>query len=228
MPRSIRVSFDSQHGPRLAAILELPEIDGGGFAVFAHCFTCSKDSLAAARISRALAERGVGVLRLDFTGLGDSEGRFADSNFSTNLADLHAAAEFLRAEYGPLRLLIGHSLGGAAALAVAGAIEGLRAVVSIAAPSEPAHVGRLIEQRHPEIVHEGEAMVNLGGRAFCIKRQFIEDLLRHDLLADVRAMRRALLLLHSPSDTIVGIEHVARLIEAWSSRYLRGPGGGEP
>lgn len=211
---SDRVAIPTARGETLAGIVDRPAGTVAEYAVFAHCFTCSKDSLAAARVSRALAARGIGVLRLDFTGLGDSEGDFGASNFSTNLEDLVAAASFLRSEYGPPRLLIGHSLGGAAVLAVAGDIDDVRAVATIAAPSDPGHVAGLLKETRREIEERGEAEVDIGGRVFCVRRQFLADLEGHDLLADVAAMRKPLLVMHSPIDQIVGVDHAAAIFKA--------------
>lgn len=215
MARRTQLRFPSATGESLAAVLESPaEQEPHAIGLFAHCFSCSKDSLAAARVSRALALRGWGVLRLDFTGLGASEGDFAETSFSTNLDDLRAAAAFLTAEHGEPRLLVGHSLGGAAVLAAAAEIPGVRAVATIGAPSDTAHVTRLLGDAIGEIRSRGEATIDLGGRPFCIRRQFVEDLTKHDLLADVGALDRPLLIMHSPVDTIVSIEHAAALYGA--------------
>lgn len=211
---SERVRIPTSDGESLAGIIDRPADRPAEYAIFGHCFTCSKDSLAAARVSRALAARGVGVLRLDFTGLGDSEGEFGSAGFSRNLADLEAAAGFLRRAYGPPRLLIGHSLGGAAALAVAGRIDDVRAVVTIGAPSDPAHVKGLLEDARPEIEERGEAEVNIGGRTFRIRASFLEDLEQHDMLADVASMGKALLVLHSPTDNVVSVDHAAAIFQA--------------
>jgi putative redox protein len=214
MPRSERVQIPGSQGHSLAAILDLPDGQPQACAIFAHCFTCSKDSLAAARSSRALAAHGWAVLRLDFTGLGASEGDFADSNFSTNLADLLAAADWLRAHHGPPRLLVGHSLGGAAVLAVAGQIDDVVAVATIGAPSEPSHVTHLLRDKLDQIEADGEATVDLGGRPFSVRKQFVDDLQQHDLLADVGNLGKALLVMHSPIDAVVSIDHAAAIYGA--------------
>jgi putative redox protein len=160
--RKERFEFENPDGDTLAGLLELPEGPVAAFALFAHCFTCSKDVAAASRIARALAANGVAVLRFDFTGLGNSEGEFANTNFSTNVADLVAAADALRGRHAAPQLLIGHSLGGAAVLAVAGDIPEARAVVTIGAPGDPAHVAHLLKDKHAEIEAEGEAEVQLS------------------------------------------------------------------
>lgn len=214
MPRSRQVTIPGAGGQSLAAILDLPDGTLRSCAIFAHCFTCSKDSLAAARSSRALARHGWGVLRLDFTGLGSSEGEFSESNFSTNLQDLRSAAEWLAGSYGPPRLLVGHSLGGAAVLAVAGELESVVAVATLGAPANPGHVVHLLADKLDEIETGGEATVDLGGRSFRIKRQFVDDLRGHDLSDDVARLDRALLIMHSPVDTVVSIDNAAELFRA--------------
>ena len=182
MARSQKVQIPGTGGHQLAAILDLPEDMPRACAIFAHCFTCSKDSLAASRSSRALASHGWAVLRLDFTGLAGSGGDFAESSFSTNLDDLRAAARWLGREHGPARLLVGHSLGGAAVLAVAGDLEEVVAVATIGAPADPEHVTHLLAEKLEEIDADGQATVHLGGRPFCIRKQFVDDLQGHDLI----------------------------------------------
>jgi putative redox protein len=209
-----RFEFRNDSGEQLAGLLERPDGEIASYALFAHCFTCSKDIAAASRISRALASRGIAVLRFDFTGLGHSEGEFANTNFSTNVADLRRAAEAVREKLGAPELLIGHSLGGAAVLAVAGEIPDARAVVTIGAPSDPAHVAHLLKDKHVEIEAEGEAEVDLAGRSFKIKRQFLRDIESHRLAERIRTMRKALLIMHSPVDEIVGIDNAAEIFLA--------------
>ena len=211
MRRSQRVVFPNQQGDELAGRLELPSEPPLAFAVFAHCFTCSKDVHAASRISRALCSRGLAVLRFDFTGLGSSGGDFANTNFSSNVEDLLAAADFLRRHFQPPQLLIGHSLGGAAVLLAAPGIPETRALVTIAAPSEPSHVRRLLKPQDDTIRELGEAPVVLGGREFKIKRQFLEDMENKRILDGLGKLDKALLIFHAPGDLIVGIDH-ARLI----------------
>ena len=209
-----RVEIPSPGGDNLAGIIELPADQPRHWALFAHCFTCSKDSLAAARVSRALAAEGVGVLRVDFTGIGESEGDFGETSFSSNLADIETAAAFMRERYGAVELLVGHSLGGAAVLAVAPRLPEVRAVATIAAPSDPAHVEHLFAPARAEIEDEGSAEVDLGGRPFCIRRSFVDDLRTHDLQEIIGGLDRALLVMHSPIDTMVSIDHAAAIFQA--------------
>lgn len=211
---SERLTFRGAFGDELAALLDLPGGELRGYALFAHCFTCSKDLRAAREISRALADRGFGVLRFDFTGLGESEGDFAGSDFSSNVSDLVAAADFLRAEREAPRLLVGHSLGGAAALVAAARISELRAVATIGAPSEAAHVRETLLRANPELEGSEEAEVELAGRRFRIRSELLEDLERQNVEAAVASLGRPLLVLHAPEDEIVGIEHAERLFAA--------------
>ena len=176
-------------------------------ALFAHCFTCSKDLFAAGRIAAELMAAGLGVLRFDFAGLGASEGDFEDTNFSSNQADLVAAADWLRANHSPPQLLIGHSLGGAAVLSVAGAIEGVRAVATIGAPADAAHVTNLFADELPAIAREGCRYVQISGRTFPVRQEFIDDLLAQSVADRVAAMHLPLLVLHSPIDNTVGVEN---------------------
>jgi putative redox protein len=211
---SISIRFPAAQGHELAARLERPAGEPRAYALFAHCFTCSKDSKAAAYISQALAARGIAVLRFDFTGLGMSGGDFADSNFSSNIGDLLAAADYLREHYRAPRLLVGHSLGGTAVLAAAPQIAECRAVATIAAPFEPKHVAGLLTGGKQAILDAGEAQVDIGGRPFTIRRQFLEDLERHDPAKHIGALKKALLILHSPRDNIVGIDNASRIFMA--------------
>jgi pimeloyl-ACP methyl ester carboxylesterase len=206
--------FPNARGEQLAGRLELPVQTPRAYALFAHCFTCSKDIGAATRITRALAARGFGVLRFDFTGLGNSEGDFANTNFSSNVDDLVRAAGALRSARAAPQLLIGHSLGGAAVLAAAGSIPEVRGVVTIAAPSDPAHVSHLFGDQLKEIEQAGQAQVNLAGRKFTITRQFVEDINAANLRARIRSLSSALLILHSPQDEIVAIDHARHIYEA--------------
>jgi putative redox protein len=208
------VRFPGSLGTALAARLDLPPVKPAAFALFAHCFTCSKDTLAASRISAALTARGVAVLRFDFTGLGGSEGEFANTNFSSNIADLVAAAAWLRTRHEAPKLLIGHSLGGAAVLAAAPEIPEATAVATIGAPLEPAHVKHLIAPALPEIEAAGEATVELAGRAFRIKKQFLDDIGSRNGLEAIGNLRKALLIFHSPRDTTVSIDNAAQIFMA--------------
>lgn len=211
---SERLTFTGSLGEKLTARLDLPDGEARAFAVFAHCFTCSKDYKSVLRISRVLAEHAVAVLRFDFTGLGESQGDFSDTNFSTNLEDLLAAADFLREHYRPPALLVGHSLGGAAVLTAARHIEEVRAVATIAAPSDTQHLGTLLVMKAPQVKVEGMAEVEIGGRKLRIKRQLLDDLQSHSVLDSVAALGRALVIFHAPGDRVVQIEHAHRLFEA--------------
>lgn len=217
-------NFAGASGETLAGRLELPvtgvskaagESAGATpVAIFAHCFTCSKNVAAASRISRALARRGFAVLRFDFTGLGNSDGDFANTSFSSNVGDLDAAASALTKAGMQPRLLVGHSLGGAAVLVAAPRIESVRAVATIGAPSEPAHVKHLFANQVPEIDAEGRAEVTLAGRQFTIRKEFIDDLETQSLGKVLPDMKRALLVFHSPTDETVSIEHAAKIYQA--------------
>src|SRR5438874_6717033 len=192
----------------------MPEREPRGYALFAHCFTCGKDVLAAKRISAALAASGIAVLRFDFTGLGSSEGDFANSTFSSNVADLVRAADHLRETRKSPAILIGHSLGGAAILAAAEQIPDAKAVVTIAAPSDPAHVTHLFGDRIEDIRKHGKVEVSLAGRPFHIKREFLDDIAEHNLMAEVANLHKALLVMHSPTDDTVGIENATKIFVA--------------
>lgn len=210
-----RIEFAGAHGDTLAARLETPgDEEPRAYALFAHCFTCSKDLGAAVRIARGLAAAGLGVLRFDFTGLGHSEGEFENTNFSSNVGDLLAAADWLREHHAAPALLVGHSLGGAAVLAAAAEIDETAAVCTIGAPSEPAHVERLLAGHTDAIEQEGEARLTLAGRTFTIKRQFLEDIRAERLAERIGSLRRALLIMHSPQDTTVGIDNAQAIYEA--------------
>src|ERR1051326_1839079 len=209
-----RFDFPNASGARLAALLDRPSGAPRAFALFAHCFTCGKDIRAVRRIAEGLAARGIAVVRFDFTGLGASEGEFANSNFSSNVADLIAAANHLREVERAPALLIGHSLGGAAVLAAAGDVPEARAVVTIAAPADPSHVTGLIKDRVDEIRAQGEVEVTLAGRPFRIRRQFLDDVSEQRLDEKVGKLRKALLVLHAPGDDIVGIDNASHIFLA--------------
>lgn len=198
----------------MSARLDGPDGAVKAYALFAHCFTCGKDVLAARRVAEALTGHGVAVLRFDFTGLGASEGEFANTNFSSNLADLVAAADFMRAHWQAPSLLIGHSLGGAAALAAAEHIPEARAVVTIAAPSSPAYVTSMFGQHLEQIERQGEALVQLAGRPFRIKQQFVDDAGGHNLKEKIAALRRALLVMHAPGDDTVSLNNAMEIFTA--------------
>jgi uncharacterized OsmC-like protein/fermentation-respiration switch protein FrsA (DUF1100 family) len=206
-----RFQFTGADGHQLAATLDTPDGEVHAYALFAHCFTCGKDVLAAKRIAVALAAKGIAVLRFDFTGLGSSEGDFSNSTFSSNVADLVRAADHLRETRRAPALLIGHSLGGAAILAAAGQIPEAKAVVTIAAPSDPAHVTHLFKDRIDDIRKHGEVEVSLAGRPFRIKREFLDDIAEHGLMEKVAKLHKALLIMHSPTDDTVGIDNATRI-----------------
>ncbi len=212
--RAERFDFPNAQGQTLAALLEQPDGEPAAYALFAHCFTCSKDNLAAKRIAETLSARGIAVLRFDFTGLGASEGEFANTHFSSNVADLVAAADHLRRTKRAPTLLIGHSLGGAAVLAAASQIPEAKAVATIAAPSDPNHVTHLFKDKIEEIRANGEGEVVLNGRPFRIRREFLDDVAEQNLLARVTGLHRALLVLHSPTDNLVGIDNATRIFLA--------------
>ncbi|SHN63380.1 bifunctional alpha/beta hydrolase/OsmC family protein [Bradyrhizobium erythrophlei] len=198
-------------GGQLAAALDTPEGPIHAYALFAHCFTCGKDVLAAKRIAVALAAKNIAVLRFDFTGLGSSEGDFANSTFSSNVADLVRAADHLRKVHKAPALLIGHSLGGAAILAAAGQIPEATAVVTIGAPSDPTHVTGQFADSIDKIRKEGQAEVSLAGRPFTIKREFLDDVAEHSLMEHITKLHKALLVMHAPTDDTVGIDNATRI-----------------
>lgn len=211
--RSEKITFEGTTGA-LAARLDRPTGKPKAFALFAHCFTCSMDIFAASRIAGALTGKGFAVLRFDFTGLGASDGDFANTNFSSNIGDLLKAAEYLRNEHAAPALLIGHSLGGAAVLAAAGEIPECRCVATIGAPYDPEHVKDNFRYKIDEIEKHGEAEVELAGRPFRIQKQFLEDLAIHDQEKRIGKLRRALMVLHAPGDEVVGIDNAADIFIA--------------
>lgn len=209
-----KATFPGHNGDDLSARLEMPGGTPRAYALFAHCFTCSKDIFAAQRIAGELAAHGIAVLRFDFTGLGSSEGEFANTNFSSNVDDLVAAADFLRDNYQAPKILIGHSLGGAAVLAVAERVPEAVAVATIGAPSDPAHVAHLFDEARAEIESEGEAQVCLAGRPFRIQKQFIEDISENNLDKAIAGLEKALLVFHAPRDATVGIDNAGHIFQA--------------
>ncbi len=203
-----KVSFLNNENQELAGRLELPVNQyPHNFVLFAHCFTCNKNLSAVRNISRELTSNGFGVLRFDFTGLGESDGDFENTNFSGNVEDLISAANFLKENYVSPTLLIGHSLGGAAAIFSASQIESVKAVATIGAPSNPKHVQHLLHSNIEEIKAKGKAKVNLGGREFTIKKQFLDDIESKSLPEVAKNLNRALLIIHSPQDTTVEIKN---------------------
>jgi fermentation-respiration switch protein FrsA (DUF1100 family) len=210
----VRATFKGSTGFELSARLDLPTGTVRAFALFAHCFTCTKDVLAAKRIASHLAAAGVGVLRFDFTGLGSSEGEFANTNFSSNVEDLITAAGYLRSRFAAPALLVGHSLGGAAVLAAAHAIPEALAVVTIGAPADASHVLGQFGSSLEEIRNQGEALVTLAGRQFRIHRSFVEDAEEQRLADRINSLGKALLIMHAPRDTIVSIENASKIFLA--------------
>ena len=212
--RPASIHFPGAHGTALAARLDMPAGTPAAFALFAHCFTCSKDTLASSRISAALTARGLAVLRFDFTGLGGSDGDFANTNFSSNVSDLVAASAWLRDHHEAPKLLIGHSLGGAAVLAAAPDIPEATAVATLAAPYEPAHLRKLLATAAPEIEAKGETEVQLAGRRFRIRKQFLDDIATRTSREAIATLRKALLIFHSPTDTTVSIDNASQIYAA--------------
>ena len=205
------IHFQSRTGDTLAARFDPPHGRRRGLAIFAHCFTCSKDILAARRVAAGLARRGIGVLRFDFTGLGHSQGEFGNAGFTSNVEDLVAAADWLAANHGPADLLVGHSLGGAAVLAAAHKISSVKGVATIGAPADPAHVAHLFSDSREQIEAKGCATVSIAGRSFDICKSFVDDLdmqRQKDVIAN---LRRDLLILHAPLDDVVGVENAQEI-----------------
>ncbi|MEM1136770.1 MAG: alpha/beta fold hydrolase, partial [Bacteroidota bacterium] len=213
--KSSKISFTNKSGYKLSGKIELPvHTKVQNFAVFAHCFTCNKNFSAVNNISRALTQAGVGVLRFDFTGLGESEGDFADTNFSSNVEDLVVAAEYLSENYVTPEILIGHSLGGAAVLLARKFIPSIKAVATIGAPYDPAHVTALFQEGIEEIEKQGAAKVNIGGRSFQIKKQMVDDLEKQGPFQVINNLDAALLVMHSPEDSIVELDNATQIFKA--------------
>jgi len=210
----MKYDFQNDRGETLTGRLESPDTPPRSYAIFAHCFTCSKNAKAASRISKALSDHGIAVLRFDFTGLGNSDGDFANTNFSSNVADLVAAAGALSRTHQAPSLLVGHSLGGTAALMAAALIDSVRAVTTIGSPSEPAHVSHLFGDHVAKIQSDGSATVSIGGRELTIEKQFLDDLQNHEAEKKLGGLRKPLLIFHSPIDNIVSIENARKLFEA--------------
>ena len=211
MSKRTKLEFPGADGQKLAGLLETPDSSPQSFALFAHCFTCGKDVVSASRIARALVARGYAVLRFDFTGLGGSDGDFANSSFSSNVGDLVNAADYLREHYQAPSLLIGHSLGGAAVLAAAHAIEEVKGVVTIGAPADPQHVVKQFACDIDKINQAGAAEVQLAGRPFTIKKQFLDDLANQYQFEKIARLKRALLVFHSPVDATVSIKEAEKI-----------------
>lgn len=212
MRSSIQVEFFNNQNEKLHGQLDFPiGHKPDSFALFAHCFTCGKNLLSSKTVARALNAQNIAVLRFDFTGLGKSEGDFADTGFSSNIEDLIAAANFLQEEYEAPSLLIGHSLGGAAVLYAGKAITSVKAIATIGAPSDPVHVTHLLGDESETLLEKGEATVNIGGRPFKMKKSFLDDIKRYNLPTYLKELKKPLLILHSPQDTIVNISNAAEL-----------------
>jgi len=201
-------TFQNSAGNSLSGRLDVPfDQSPSAFAIFAHCFTCNKNFNAVRSISKALTQRGFGVLRFDFTGLGDSQGEFAETNFSSNVGDLLAAAKAMEAANMPPQLLVGHSLGGAATLFAANALPTVKAVATIGSPASPEHVSHLFQNQLEEIETKQQAAVNIGGKTITIKKHFLDDIKEKDLGSILPTLNKALLILHSPQDKVVEVEN---------------------
>lgn len=215
MMQFLKLNFENKDGKKLAARLDLPADEKPlAYALFAHCFTCTKNLTAVVNINRSLAKNGIAVLRFDFTGLGESEGEFSDTNFSSNVEDLVAAAHYLEENFAAPKLLIGHSLGGAAVLQAASRIPSAVAVATIAAPSNPGNVTEALGSSAAEIEVKGEAEVTIGGKTFKLKRQFLEDLEQVHMQQVIRNLRKPLLIFHSPHDETVSIDNAEAIYRA--------------
>ncbi len=209
-----KISFPGHTGEELSGLLEKPEGECRAYAILAHCFTCSKDLRSASSLSRALALKGIATLRFDFTGLGQSAGVFGTTTFASNLEDLVLAADFLRDNFEAPGLLIGHSLGGTAVLAMAHRVAEVKAVATIGAPSEPAHLGDSLLELNPSLENEACAEVTLAGRTFALSKELVDDLKGQKVIEHIRKLKAALLVMHSPTDAPVGIKHAQEIYQA--------------
>lgn len=215
MPRSEKITFNNDSGHELAAFLELPaDTKPYAYAIFAHVFTGNKSLTATRHIARGLTRNGIAVLRFDFTGLGESEGDFADTNFSSNVKDILAAADYLEDNYEAPKILIGHSLGGAAVIFASSQLDSIKAVATVGAPSDPEHVTHLLRDKVDDIISLGKAKVNIGGREFMIKKQFLDDLQNKDMFEILKELKKPIMVLHSPQDTVVEIDNAAQIYHA--------------
>jgi putative redox protein len=208
---SQKIKFTNDKGIQLAGILDLPDDVPRAYAIFSHCFTCTKDLKAIVRISRGLAKHGIGVLRFDFTGLGESAGDFSETNFETNLADIQSAAHWLGSHYQPPQLLIGLSLGGAAMMASASRIPSATGLVTLAAPSCTKHLAEFLANEDPTIEHSGGGEVTIGGRSFPVKPQLLESLRNRELAEEIAAIKIHHLIIHSPNDETLGFHHAEEI-----------------
>lgn len=212
--RSKKLYFENDRGQRLAASLDMPVDDEAHtYAIYAHCFTCGKNLKISHYISRILTRHHIAVMRFDFTGLGESEGDFTQTNFSTSIDDLKSAAEFLESEYEAPKLLVGHSIGGTASLAAVRDIPSCRAVTIIASPFEPIHIMDHFAKEKDIIEKQGQAAIKVGGQTFMINKQFLDDLYATDMHRVIRDLKRPLLIVHSPEDATVDIENAARIYQ---------------
>jgi len=212
-----KLHFTNNRGERLTGYLDRPADESPrAYALYAHCFTCTKNIITATRIGAALARRGVAVFRFDFAGLGESEGSFPETNLGSNIDDLVSAYRFLRDNYRAPALAIGHSLGGAALILAAADMPETSALATIAVPDDPAHLHELLRDYLPEIERVGEAEVTIGGIPFRITRQFMSDIKNHNLLTALASNDKALLIMHSSADQTVGIDHAYKLFESAS------------
>lgn len=215
MPRSEKITFDNDSGHELSAFLELPaDTKPYAYAIFAHVFTGNKSLTATRHIARGLTQNGIAVLRFDFTGLGESEGDFADTNFSSNVKDILAAANYLEEHFEAPKILIGHSLGGAAVIFASSQLDSIKAVATVGAPSDPEHVTHLLRDKVDDIISLGAAKVNIGGREFMIKKQFLDDLQNKDMFEILKDLKKPIMVLHSPQDTVVEIDNAAQIYHA--------------
>ena len=213
--KSVRLRFQNRKGIELSAILDLPLGEKPhAYAIFAHCFTCGKNLKGERNISLALTQEGIAVFRFDFAGLGESDGEFFNTNFSTNVADILDAANFLESNYEPPQLLVGHSLGGAAVIMAAGQLPYIKAIATVGAPAEPQHVKHLFDTIESRIQQEGEAQVLIGGKQFVIQRHFLKDIEGINLGNTIRELKKPILILHSPQDQVVGIDNAKQIYKA--------------
>ena len=209
-----KIKFKNNKGQLLSAFLELPEGEPLGYAIFAHCFTCNKNLTAVRNIGKSLNNNGIAVFKFDFTGLGESEGDFEDTNFTSNVGDLIAAADYLKDNYKPASILIGHSLGGAAVLLATNQIPSVKAVATIGAPSNPSHVSHIFENSISEIKEKGIANLSIGGRPFKIKEQFLNDIKSQKVEEATANLGVPILIFHSPIDTTVEVENAAKIYKS--------------
>jgi putative redox protein len=213
MPRIEKLVFSNEHGQQLSARLDMPDSEPRAYALLAHCFTCNKSLKAAGHIAKGLVGQGIAVFRFDFTGLGESEGDFSNTNFTSNVQDILSAANFMEQQSYAPHILVGHSLGGTATLKAADFITSVKAVVTIASPASPAHVAEQFSDSKAIIAKQGEARVTLAGRDFTIKQQFIDDLEHASVLNDIKKLKKALLVMHAPLDGTVGIENATTIFQ---------------